>query len=442
MKFMLNFSSVISALINYLSKPAYMSEEPTNDAGDALQKMHPELEKRLEELSAELAKVKTDSLRQMELYKEAESALKISEEKYRRLVEEAGDVVYSSDFNGNFTYVNPACAKLTEYAQNELSGMHFSDLIPPEWKERVAGFYADQFKQKKIETLFSFPLLTKSGKEKWVEQTVVQLKEGDRITGYRAIVRDITERKAAELLLVQKSEELQKNVALLEAANKELESFSYSISHDMRAPIRAILGYTSIIKKTYSAALNEKGNAFLDKTIKAAKRMGLLIDDMLYFIKIGKREVKKSMADMTALAKEAVEEALKLNEGKHVAKIIVNDLPPINCDYYLMRHAFLHLVANAIKYSHMRPDPVIEIGSAPGTGITTYYVKDNGVGFDMKYYDKLFGVFQRLEGMDEFPGTGMGLATVKKIVTHHGGTVSAEGKVNEGATFYISLPAE
>lgn len=419
-----------------------MSERSIDKSDNALQKLRAEFDKRLEDLSAELAAVKADSLLQMEMCRQTERALKVSEEKYRRLVEEAGDVVYSSDFNGNFTYVNPACSKLTGYAQSELEGMHFTDLIAPEWKERVATYYANQFKERRSESMFSFPVVTKSGELKWVEQTVVQLADGDKVTGYRAIVRDISERKAAEDLLIQKSEELQKSIVLLETANKELESFSYSVSHDMRAPIRAILGFTSMIKKDYAQTLNEQGSAFIDKTINAARRMGLLIDDMLYYIKIGKREIKKSTVDMTALVNDAVKDALKATEGKYTVKITVKELSPINCDYYLMLRAFVHLVSNSLIFSQSRPDPVIEIGSYPEDNMMTYYIKDNGMGFDMKYYNKLFGVFQRLEGVNEFPGTGMGLATVKKIVLRHGGTVRAEGKKNEGATFFMSLPAK
>lgn len=419
-----------------------MNEGPRNNSDDTRNKVRAECDRRLEELSAELAQVKADSLRQTELFKETERALKVSEEKYRRLVEEAGDVVYSSDPAGNFTYVNPACSKLTGYAQDELAGMHFTDLISPAWKERVAAFYADQFKQKRVETLFAFPVITKSGEEKWVEQTVVQLTDGGRITGYRAIVRDITERKAAETLTVQKSEELQKSIVLLETANKELESFSYSVSHDMRAPIRAILGFTSMIKKQYADSLTNENSAFLDKTINAAKRLGALIDDMLYYIKIGKREIKRSRVEMTSLVNQAIKEATKATEKKYTAKFIVHDLPALNCDRDLMLGALFQLISNALKYSSMRPDPIIEIGASSDQNITSYYIKDNGIGFDMKYYDKLFGVFQRLDAIENFPGTGMGLATVKKIVIRHGGSVSAEGKVNGGATFYISMPAE
>jgi PAS domain S-box-containing protein len=417
-----------------------MDEVGSGNLDEARRKIHEEFEKQLEERTAHLVKANAEYLQHISSCEKQVDTLKENEQKYRLLIEEAGDVVYASDFNGFFTYVNPAGAKLTDYTQEELIGKHFTDLVTPDWKDRVTTFYAEQFKQGTTETLFSFPILTKSGKEKWVEQTVVQLKDGDRITGYRSIVRDITKRKTAEALLIQKSGELEKSVTLLEAANKELETFSYSMSHDLRAPIRAILGFSSLMKEEYAGALNEKGVAFIDSIANAAKRMGALIDDMLFYIKLGKREIKKAKVDMTALANEAIKEALEMTQEKCNPRITVKELPAITCDAQLMLHVFLQLVSNALKFSHVRPEPTIEIGSYSNDGMQTYYVKDNGLGFDMKYYAKLFGVFQRLHGIEDFPGTGIGLATVKKIITRHGGTVSAEGKLNEGATFCISLP--
>jgi PAS domain S-box-containing protein len=416
-----------------------MDEVQKQGCEEALQKLREEFDEKLKERTFALARLNEEYLQQIELCKATERALKDSEEKYRLLIEEAGDVVYSSDFSGHFTYVNPACAKLTGYTQNELLGKHFSELISPEWKERVIAFYASQFRDKKTETLFSFPMATKSGKEKWVEQTVVQLCDGEKITGYRSIVRDISERKAAEGQLIQKSEELEKNVALLEAANKELESFSYSISHDLRAPIRAINSFASILQKKYTPALGKEGTGFLVTIIRAAKRMGALVDGLLGYIRIGQREVKMSKVDMAALAKAVINEAAK-REGKTNIKFVANELPPIKCDSFLMRQVFANLLSNAIKYSKAKPDPIIEIGAADDGGMVTYYVKDNGVGFDMQYYHKLFEVFQQLHTLEDYTGTGIGLATVKKIVSRHGGKVWAEGKVGEGATFYISLP--
>lgn len=238
----------------------------------------------------------------------------------------------------------------------------------------------------------------------------------------------------------QSNKELEKNIKLLETANKELESFSYTVSHDLRAPIRAIDGFTKVIEKKYSSQFDEEGKEFLKIVIKEAGRMGKLIDDLLAFSRLGRKEIEKSKVDMTTMAKEAMNEVLKSEGEKYKAKTIISALLPAHCDSALIRQVWINLISNALKYSQPKPEPVIEIDSYSEGDFIIYSVKDNGVGFDMKYYDKLFGVFQRLHGENEFSGTGIGLAIVSRIITRHYGKVWAEGKVNEGAIFYFSLP--
>lgn len=234
---------------------------------------------------------------------------------------------------------------------------------------------------------------------------------------------------------------IKERTAELETVNKELESFSYTVSHDLRAPVRAINGFIKVVEQKYKDQLGEEGKGLLKIVSDEAIRMGQLIDDLLAFSRMRRKEIEKSNVDMTVLAKEAVNESLKLNEEKYKAKIILNDLPPARCDGALIRQVWVNLVSNALKFSSKNPEPKVEIGSYPKDGFNVYYVKDNGVGFDMKYYDKLFGVFQRLHSSQEFEGTGIGLAIVKRTVSRHGGEVWAEAKVNDGAKFYFSLPA-
>jgi len=226
----------------------------------------------------------------------------------------------------------------------------------------------------------------------------------------------------------------------LEAANKELESFSYSVSHDMRAPLRAVGGFSNILLKHNAQSLDEDGKDALNMIASETARMGQLIDDLLAFSRTGKKEVQKARADMNRLAADAMKEVLNAERGESKAQIIIDNLPDANCDSVLMRQVFVNLFSNAIKYSGHAEKPLVHIGAYSENGKTVYFVKDNGVGFDMTYYNKLFGVFQRLHSQPEFKGTGIGLAIVQKIVKRHGGNVWAEAKVGKGATFYFSLP--
>jgi len=233
---------------------------------------------------------------------------------------------------------------------------------------------------------------------------------------------------------------VKERTAELEASNKELESFSYSVSHDMRAPVRAVSGFTRLLTNTYSAVLDEEGRETLKMIDKEAGRMGQLIDDLLAFSRLGKKEIQKRRVDMKVLAQEALNEVIKDRLQKSNAEVIIDELPPARCDNNLLRQVFINLISNALKYSEPNPKPKVHIGFLNENGSTVYFIKDNGVGFDMKYYNKLFGVFQRLHSQEEFRGTGIGLAIVQRIIIRHGGRVWAESKPGDGATFYFSLP--
>ncbi|HZP41997.1 MAG TPA: ATP-binding protein [Candidatus Binatia bacterium] len=227
----------------------------------------------------------------------------------------------------------------------------------------------------------------------------------------------------------------------LAAANKELEAFSYSVSHDLRAPLRAIDGFARILVEDHGPRLDDDGRRVLGVVRENARQMGRLIDDLLAFSRVGRKGLEKSRVDMAALALSVVAETRRLDPERR-ASVHVGPLLPALADGSLIRQVLVNLVGNAWKFTRGRPEAVIEIGCRRGKGETIYFVKDNGAGFDMRYAGKLFGVFQRLHRAEEFEGTGVGLAIVQRIVQRHGGRVWAEGVVDGGAVFYFALPAK
>ncbi len=228
--------------------------------------------------------------------------------------------------------------------------------------------------------------------------------------------------------------------AELEHANKELEAFSYSVSHDLRAPLRAINGFATVLKEEYSSQLDEEANRLTDRICANAKMMGQLIDDLISFSQLARKEVHHQVIDMMGLADICLAELLQ-QEPAGKFKVNVHSLAPCYGDKDLVKQVWLNIIGNALKYSAKSTAPVIEIGCEEGSSMNTYYVKDNGVGFDMQHADKLFGVFQRLHSRKEFEGTGVGLALAKRIIDQHKGLIRGESVPGEGATFYFTLPA-
>jgi signal transduction histidine kinase len=244
---------------------------------------------------------------------------------------------------------------------------------------------------------------------------------------------EVEQRQALNVELEKRSDELQ-------ATNKELEAFAYSVSHDLRAPVRHIAGFTELLQKHAERVLDDKSRHYIGMILDSAKRMGNLVDDLLAFSRIGRAEAQKTTIRLEQLVKAVIGETAPDTEGRKISWRI-GALPICYGDPSLLRLVFSNLVANAVKFTRTRPQAEIEIGSLNHTpGEAVVFVKDNGVGFDMKYEDKLFGVFQRLHSQEAFEGTGIGLATVQRIIHRHGGRVWAEASVDNGATFFVALP--
>jgi signal transduction histidine kinase len=233
---------------------------------------------------------------------------------------------------------------------------------------------------------------------------------------------------------------VKERTAQLEAANRELEAFSYSVSHDLRAPLRHVDGFAGLLRKHAGPALDQKGQRYLTTISEAAKRMGQLIDDLLAFSRINRSELSAIELDHNELVAAVIRDGRYDAEGRAI-EWSIGPLPRVRADPAMLRQVWVNLIANAVKYSGKNPQPRIEIASADAPGEHVFSVRDNGVGFDMAYVDKLFGVFQRLHGPAEFEGTGIGLANVRRIVGRHAGRTWAEGRIGEGATFFFSLPA-
>jgi len=289
-----------------------------------------------------------------------------------------------------------------------------------------------------------YRVITKDGRVRWVEDhTAIERDDNGKILRYQGIVIDITERKQVEEALRQAHEELEDRVkertAQLEISNKELEAFSYTVSHDLRAPLRTMDGFSRILMDEYAPQLPEEAQRYLNLVRESTKKMGCLVDDLLAFSRLNRQSLNKALVSM----KELVEQTLVSLENEYKNRKIdieVGDLPACLGDAAMLRQVWVNLFANALKFTRERENARIEIGAQFIDGENVYFIKDNGAGFDMQYANKLFGVFQRLHSEREFEGTGVGLAIVARVINRHGGRVWAEGKVDEGAVFYFSLP--
>jgi PAS domain S-box-containing protein len=362
------------------------------------------------------------------------------------IVESSEDAIIGKDLNAIVTSWNKGAEKIFGYTAGEIVGTSITRLIPADRRGEEKHSLEKIRRGEKVEH-FETLRQAKDGRLIDVSVTLSPIKDaGGSVIGVSKVAHNITDRKAVEEQIRRLNVELEQRVAertgQLQIANQELEAFSHSVSHDLRAPLRHVLGFVEMLQKDAGPALSEKSLRHLATISQAAKRMGNLIDDLLAFSRIGRAELQKAEVDLDRLVHETLGDFPAETKGRAIAWNI-HPLPPVRADRALLRMVLVNLISNALKFTAKRAEAKIEMGCAPGgDDETVIFIRDNGAGFDPRYAAKLFGVFQRLHSQAEFEGTGIGLANVQRIIQRHGGRAWAEGVVDGGATFYFSIPKQ
>jgi PAS domain S-box-containing protein len=358
------------------------------------------------------------------------------------VVESSSDAVMGLELNGVITRWNAAAERIFGYSAEEIVGQPIAMIIPPDRLDEEKEILS-KIKNGQRTEHFETERLRKDGGLISVSVSVSPIKDArGRVIGASKLARDITERKRAEREIRHLNTDLEQRVvertAQLLTANNELEAFSYSVSHDLRAPLRSLDGFSQALLEDCADKLDAEAQDHLRRIRGASQRMGHLIDDLLNLSRLTRVEMNRQAVDLSKIAHEVADE-LRAGEPGREATVVIAEGLVAQGDPQLLRIALTNLFANAWKFTAKRPDARIEFGCAGENGDAAFFVRDNGVGFDMAYAGKLFGAFQRLHAMHDFPGTGIGLVTVQRIVHRHGGRIWAQSAVQAGATFNFSL---
>ncbi|NOU47508.1 MAG: response regulator, partial [Bacteroidales bacterium] len=375
----------------------------------------------------------------------AENALLESEERYRIVADFTYDWEYWRSPDGSFLYISPSCERITGYSPAEfnVNPELLSNIIHPDDRQMMIDHLKIPMDSEKI-CEYEFRIISRNNQKYWIEHICQPVFGANgHFQGRRASNRDITDRKQAEDKIRLLNMELEKRVIMrttqLEAANKELESFSYSVSHDLRAPLRGINGFSQMLLEDYQDKVDEQGKNYIQRVRTATQRMAQLIDDMLNLSHVSSGEMNIIRVNLSEIAREIADELRKTQPDRQF-EFINQEGIKANGDSRLMRIVLENLIGNAWKFTSKHPTARIEFGELHENDQQVFFIRDDGAGFDMNYAQKLFGAFQRLHTEREFPGTGIGLATVQRVIRRHGGKVWAESEIEKGATFYFTLP--
>jgi PAS domain S-box-containing protein len=362
------------------------------------------------------------------------------------IVESSDDAIIGKDLDGIITSWNKGAQKIFGHTAAEMVGTSILRLIPAD-RQDEENQILDKIKRGESVEHFETLRQTKDGRLIDVSVTSSPIRDATgKVIGASKVARDISERKTSAEKIHRLNIDLEQRVAerttQLQEANKELEAFSYSVSHDLRAPLRHVMGFVELLQKEAGPSLSEKNLHYLTTISQSAKRMGDLIDDLLDFSRVGRTEMQKADVNLDELIRETLGDFQAETKDRKIVWEI-NPLSVVHGDRALLRLVLINLISNAVKFTSQRAEAKIEIGLAPDeNGATIIFIRDNGAGFDPRYAHKLFGVFQRLHSQNEFGGTGIGLANVQRIIQRHGGRTWAEGVVDGGATFYFSIPKQ